>query len=56
MFPTGTKTDARPVTMEELKEIRRAVKAPIVVIGGINLIRWISSKIRASTDWRWFPP
>ena len=37
MFPTGTKTDARPVTMEELKEIRRAVKAPIVVIGGINL-------------------
>ena len=37
MFPTGTKTDARPVTMEELKEIRRAVKVPIVVIGGINL-------------------
>jgi thiamine-phosphate pyrophosphorylase len=37
MYPTGTKTDARPVTMEELKEIRSAVQVPIVVIGGINL-------------------
>jgi thiamine-phosphate pyrophosphorylase len=37
MYPTGTKTDARPVTMEELREIRRAVEVPIVVIGGINL-------------------
>ncbi len=37
MYPTGTKTDARPVTMEELKEIRSAVNVPIVVIGGINL-------------------
>ncbi|WP_334196599.1 thiamine phosphate synthase, partial [Muricomes intestini] len=36
MYPTDTKTDARPVTMEELKEIRSAVNVPIVVIGGIN--------------------
>lgn len=36
MFATNTKTDARPVSMEELKEIRRAVSVPIVVIGGIN--------------------
>lgn len=37
MFATGTKTDARPVAMEELKKIRLAVSLPIVVIGGINL-------------------
>ncbi len=36
MFATSTKTDARPVTMEELKRIRAAVNVPIVVIGGIN--------------------
>ncbi len=36
MFPTGTKTDARPVTIETLKSIRSAVDIPIVVIGGIN--------------------
>ena len=37
MFATGTKTDARPVAMEELRKIRAAVSLPIVVIGGINL-------------------
>lgn len=36
MFSTATKTDARLVTMEELKRIRDAVNIPIVVIGGIN--------------------
>ena len=36
MFATGTKTDARIVTMEELRRIRQAVSIPIVVIGGIN--------------------
>jgi thiamine-phosphate pyrophosphorylase len=36
MYATGTKTDARVVTIEQLKEIRLAVKIPIVVIGGIN--------------------
>ncbi len=36
MFPTDTKTDARPVTMEELALIRSAVDVPVVVIGGIN--------------------
>lgn len=36
MYPTDTKTDARPVTLDELKEIRSAVDVPIVVIGGIN--------------------
>ncbi len=36
MFPTGTKGDAKVVSMEELKKIRAAVNLPIVVIGGIN--------------------
>lgn len=36
MFPTGTKTDADLVSMEELQKIRQAVKLPIVAIGGIN--------------------
>lgn len=36
MFPTGTKTDADSVLMEELQKIRAAVSLPIVVIGGIN--------------------
>lgn len=36
MFPTGTKDDARAVTMEELNKIKQAVTIPIVAIGGIN--------------------
>ncbi len=36
MFATATKTDAKLVSMEELKHIRAAVALPIVVIGGIN--------------------
>lgn len=36
MFPTGTKTDAPAVSMNELRDIRKAVKLPIVAIGGIN--------------------
>lgn len=36
MFPTGTKTDADSVSMEELQKICAAVSLPIVVIGGIN--------------------
>lgn len=36
MFATGTKTDAKLVSMKTLKDIRKAVDLPIVVIGGIN--------------------
>ena len=36
MFPTGTKKNTRSVSMEGLAEIRRSVKIPIVVIGGVN--------------------
>lgn len=36
MFPTGTKRDANLVSKEELQRIRKAIRLPIVVIGGIN--------------------
>lgn len=36
MFPTRTKSDARLVSLHELRAIRQAVSIPIVVIGGIN--------------------
>jgi thiamine-phosphate pyrophosphorylase len=36
MYATGTKKDANPTSMEELKKIRDNVSLPIVVIGGIN--------------------
>lgn len=36
MYATGTKTDAKIVSMDELLKIREAVSLPIVVIGGIN--------------------
>jgi len=36
MYATGTKTDAGITTIDELKRIRKQVKIPIVVIGGIN--------------------
>ena len=36
MFPTGTKTDAKAVSMEELQRIRQAVSIPIIAIGGIS--------------------
>lgn len=36
MYPTGTKTDAKLVSIDELIRIRNAVSIPIVVIGGIN--------------------
>jgi len=36
MFATGTKTDAKLTSLDELKLIRAKVNIPIVVIGGIN--------------------
>lgn len=36
MFPTDTKTNTRPVSIDGLLRIRKAVTIPIVVIGGIN--------------------
>ena len=36
VFPTDTKADPIPVTLEELKQITDAVSIPVVAIGGIN--------------------
>lgn len=36
VFGTGTKKNARNMTIERLKEICRAVSIPVVAIGGIN--------------------
>lgn len=37
MFTTTTKLDAKAVSIEELKEIKKAVDLPIVTIGGLSL-------------------
>lgn len=44
MYATSTKTDARPVTIETLKDIRNRVNIPIVAIGGINESRLLDFK------------
>lgn len=36
VFQTSTKTDTKTVTIDKLKEIRSAVKIPMVAIGGIK--------------------
>lgn len=36
IFPTSTKTDARPGSLETLHEIRKGVDLPVVAIGGIG--------------------
>ncbi|KYZ76104.1 thiamine-phosphate diphosphorylase [Anaerosporomusa subterranea] len=36
IFPTGTKSDADSVSLEELRTIKAKVRIPIVAIGGIN--------------------
>ncbi|MDD4601808.1 Thiamine-phosphate synthase [bioreactor metagenome] len=36
IFPTGTKTDARLVSLTELEKIKQIVNIPVVAIGGIN--------------------
>lgn len=37
VFPTGTKSDATPLSFETLCNIRKAVSIPMVAIGGITL-------------------
>jgi len=37
VFPTGTKTDADHVSLEQLERIKSAVHIPVVAIGGIDL-------------------
>lgn len=37
VFPTDTKSDAKYVSINELVEIQKGVKIPVVAIGGINI-------------------
>lgn len=39
IFPTKTKSDAKTITMEQLKAIKESVNLPIVAIGGLTLGR-----------------
>lgn len=36
LFPTGSKTDTRPASLEALREVKSAVTVPVCAIGGIN--------------------
>ena len=36
VFPTGTKLDAEVVSINVLRDIKQAIKIPVVAIGGIN--------------------
>lgn len=38
VFATGTKDDAKVVGIDTLKKVRRAVRIPLVAIGGIDLV------------------
>jgi len=36
LFPTGSKADTRPATLETLRAVKAAVSVPVCAIGGIN--------------------
>ncbi|HEU4758395.1 MAG TPA: thiamine phosphate synthase [Dehalococcoidia bacterium] len=36
LFPTGSKEDTRPATLETLRAVKAAVSVPVCAIGGIN--------------------
>ncbi|MDO8614131.1 MAG: thiamine phosphate synthase [Dehalococcoidia bacterium] len=36
LFPTGSKADTRPATLESLRAVKAAVRLPVCAIGGIN--------------------
>ncbi len=49
LFPTRTKTNTRPVTLDQLKAIKQAVGIPVVAIGGIGKEN-VSSVIQQGVD------
>ncbi len=44
VFPTGTKSDAEPMSQNTLREICQAVDIPVVAIGGLNASNILSLK------------
>ncbi len=49
LFPTRTKGDTTPASLEELARVRKAVSIPVVAIGGIDASN-LASAIRAGAD------
>lgn len=49
LFPTGSKADTRPATLNTLRSVRAAVSVPVCAIGGINESN-IDSVIAAGAD------
>lgn len=49
LFPTRTKGDTTPASLEELERVRKAVSIPIVAIGGIDVSN-LASTIRSGAD------
>lgn len=49
LFPTGSKADTRPATLDTLRSVRAAVSVPVCAIGGINESN-IDSVIAAGAD------
>ena len=49
IFPTGSKAVTRPASLDRLREIKAAVRVPVVAIGGINAGN-IASVVEAGAD------
>ena len=49
LFPTGSKSDTRPATLDTLRAVKDAVSLPVCAIGGINESN-IDSVIKAGAD------
>jgi thiamine-phosphate pyrophosphorylase len=49
VFPTGTKSDADHVTLEQLARIKSAVRIPVVAIGGIDAEK-VDSVMKTGVD------
>lgn len=49
LFPTGSKADTRPATLDTLRAVKAAVSIPVCAIGGINESN-IDAVIEAGTD------
>lgn len=49
LFPTGSKADTRPATLDTLRAVKATVKLPVCAIGGINESN-VDSVIAAGAD------
>jgi thiamine-phosphate pyrophosphorylase len=49
LYPTGSKVDTRPATLDTLREVKASVSVPVCAIGGINETN-IADVIAAGSD------